>query len=218
MKMESKLRITPVPTMRRLPHYLHLLNRQNENGVQRISSTVIANELSLDPTQVRKDLEYTGVKGKPKTGFQVEELISAIRKFLEWDSPREAVLVGVGNLGRAMLGYKRFKNYGLNFVAAFDTDPAKVDTEIYDIRINDIHEIPRLIKEMNIKIGVLTVPANSAQEVVDLLVEGGITAIWNFAPISIRVPDGVVVENAQFTESLASLSRKLIEVNYTFEK
>ncbi|MDZ7766032.1 MAG: redox-sensing transcriptional repressor Rex [Melioribacteraceae bacterium] len=212
------MRTTPVPTMRRLPHYLHLLNRQFENGVQRISSTIIANELSLDSTQVRKDLEYTGVKGKPKTGFQVEELISAIRKFLEWDTPREAVLVGVGNLGRAMLGYERFKNYGLNFIAAFDTDPAKVGTEIFGIKIHDIDNIPQLMKEMKIKISVLTVPANSAQEVVDLLIEGGVTAIWNFAPINIRVPKSIVVENAQFTESLASLSRKLIEVNYTFEK
>lgn len=209
---------TPVPTMRRLPHYLHFLNRQNENGVKRISSTIIANELSLDPTQVRKDLEYTGVKGKPKTGFQVEELIAAIRKFLEWDSPRESVLVGVGNLGRAMLGYERFKNYGLNFIAAFDTDPTKVDSEIYGIKIYGINQIPQLVKEMKIKIGVLTVPANSAQEVVNLLIEGGITAIWNFAPTSVRVPEGVVVENAQFTESLASLSRKLIEANYIIDK
>ncbi len=209
-----KTRQTPVPTMRRLPHYLHFLSRQLESGINQISSTIIANELSLDPTQVRKDLEYTGVKGKPKTGFKVEELINAIRKFLEWDNPREAVLVGVGNLGMAMLGYKRFKNYGLNFVAGFDTDLQKIGREINGVKIYSLNHIPKLTQELGIKIGVLTVPAPSAQEVADLLVEGGVTAIWNFAPISIRVPENIVVENAQFTESLASLSRKMIELNY----
>ena len=208
------MRLTPVPTMRRLPHYLHFLNRQSESGIEKISSTVIANELSLDPTQVRKDLEYTGVKGKPKTGFVVNELIIAIRKFLEWDNPRDAFLVGAGNLGKAMLGYKRFKNYGLNFIAAFDTDPEKINSEIYGIKILSFNQITEMAREMNVKIGVVTVPAQNAQEVADLLVAGGVSAIWNFAPISIRVPKGVVVENAQFTESLASLSRKMVEVEY----
>ena len=209
---------TPVPTMRRLPHYLHFLNRQNESNVERISSTIIANELSLDPTQVRKDLEYTGVKGRPKTGFIVKDLIEAIEKFLEWDNPRDAILVGVGNLGRAMLGYKRFKKYGLKFVAGFDADLNKIGTQIDGIRIYSVDEIPKITKESGIRIGVLTVPAKHAQGVADLLVEGGVSAIWNFAPINIRVPKGVVVENAQFTESLASLSRKLIEESLHHEQ
>jgi len=205
------LRFTPEPTMRRIPHYLHLLKKQKENGLERISSTIIANELSLDPTQVRKDLEYTGVKGKPKTGFVVDELIDAIHNFLNWNSQQSAFLVGAGHLGTAMLGYKRFRDYGLNFVAAFDTDEEKLGKEFFNTPIYHIDEIPFMAKKMNVKIGVLTVPAQGAQEATNLLVEGGIQAIWNFAPANIRVPKDVIVENAQFTESLATLSRKMVE-------
>ncbi|WKZ70231.1 MAG: redox-sensing transcriptional repressor Rex [Melioribacteraceae bacterium] len=208
------LRITPEPTMRRLPHYLHFLHRQAENGVTRISSTVISTELSLDATQVRKDLEYTGVKGRPKTGFVVEELIKAINEFLDWHLEKAAFLVGAGNLGSAMLGYKRFNDYGLNIIAAFDSDETKIGTHIYNTPIFSIDKIPAMAQKMNVKIGVITVPAFAAQQAADLLIEGGIKAIWNFAPMNIRVPQNIVVENAQFSESLAALSRKLVEINY----
>lgn len=197
--------------MRRIPHYLHLLKKYKEGGMEMISSTVIANELSLDPTQVRKDLEYTGVKGRPKTGFIVDELIDAIHNFLNWNSQQSAFLVGAGHLGTAMLGYKRFKDYGLNFVAAFDTDENKIGKEFFNTPIYHIDEIPFMAKKMNVKIGVLTVPAQSAQDAADLLVKGGIQAIWNFAPTNFKVPKDVIIENAQFTESLATLSRKMVE-------
>ena len=200
--------------MRRLPHYLHFLKRQLEAGVDKISSTVIANELMLDATQVRKDLEYTGVKGKPKTGFYVQELINAIKLFLTWNTQNDAFLAGAGNLGSAMLGYKRFHDYGLNIIAAFDVDENKIGTEIYHTPVFAISKIPEMAQKMNVNIGIVTVPALAAQEVTDLLIEGNVKAIWNFAPISIRVPKGVVVENAQFTESLATLSRKMVEVDY----
>lgn len=205
------MKFTPEPTMRRIPHYLHLLKRHKETGSQRISSTIIANELSLDPTQVRKDLEYTGVKGKPKTGFDVDELIEAIHNFLNWNSQQSAFLVGAGHLGMAMLGYKRFKDYGLNFVAAFDVDEEKLGREFFHTPVYSIDEIPFMAKKMNVKIGVLTVPGPAAQKAADLLIEGGVQAIWNFAPTNIRVPKDVIVENAQFTESLAALSRKMVE-------
>lgn len=205
------MKFTPQPTMRRIPHYLHLLKRLKESGSERVSSTIIANELSLDPTQVRKDLEYTGVKGKPKTGFIVTELIDAIHNFLNWNSQQSAFLVGAGHLGLAMLGYKRFKDYGLNFIAAFDNDEEKIGKEFFNTRVYSVDEIPALAKKMDVKIGVITVPASAAQNAAELLVEGGVQAIWNFAPTSVRVPKDVIVENAQFTESLAALSRKLIE-------
>ncbi len=208
------MRLTPEPTMRRLPHYLHFLRRQLDAGITQISSTIIANELSLDATQVRKDLEYTGVKGKPKTGFLVEELVIAIREFLNWTAHRDAFLVGAGNLGSAMLGYKRFKEYGLSFIAAFDSDETKIGSEVYSTPIFSLDKIPMMAKKMNVKIGVITVPAHAAQNAADLLIEGGIKAIWNFAPMNIRVPKDVVIENAQFTESLAALSRKLFEIDF----
>ncbi|KUG25968.1 redox-sensitive transcriptional regulator (at-rich dna-binding protein) [hydrocarbon metagenome] len=208
------MRITPEPTMRRLPHYLHFLRRQLDNGVEKISSTIIADALSLDSTQVRKDLEYTGVKGKPKTGFFVKELINAILEFLTWTTRRDAFVVGTGNLGSAMLGYKRFRDYGLHFVAAFDSDESKIGTKIYDTPIFSIDKIPSMAQQMRITVGVLTVPAQAAQEVADLLIKGGIKAIWNFAPTYIKAPKNVVIENHQFTESLAALTRKLVEVDF----
>jgi redox-sensing transcriptional repressor len=113
-----------------------------------------------------------------------------------------------------MLGYKRFKDYGLNFIAAFDSDETKIGTEIYGTPIFSIDKIPSMAERMNVKIGVITVPAHAAQRAADLLIEGGIQAIWNFAPMNIRVPKGIVIENAQFTESLAALSRKLVEVKF----
>jgi len=212
------VRITPEPTMRRLPHYLHFLKRQMENGVEKISSTIIAQALSLDSTQVRKDLEYTGVKGKPKTGFFVKELIQAILEFLTWTTRRDAFLVGAGNLGSAMLGYNRFREYGLNFVAAFDIDENKVGSKIYDVPIFNLDQIPSMARRINVQVGVLTVPAQAAQASADLLIEGGIKAIWNFAPTYIKAPKEVVIENHQFTESLAALTRKMVEVDFHLEK
>ena len=212
------VRITPEPTMRRLPHYLHFLKRQLENGVEKISSTIIAQALSLDSTQVRKDLEYTGVKGKPKTGFFVKELIQAILEFLTWTTRRDAFLIGAGNLGSAMLGYNRFREYGLNFVAAFDTDENKIGSEIYKVPIFTLDKIPSMARRMNVQVGVLTVPAHAAQTATDLLVEGGIKAIWNFAPTYVKAPKEVVIENHQFTESLAALTRKMVEVDFHLEK
>ncbi len=207
----DKTRRTPEPTLRRLPRYLHLLNQLKDSGVNEISSTKIARELNLDPTQVRKDIEFTKIVGRPKTGFKVIELIAAIESFLNWDKLRDAFLVGTGSLGTAMLGYPRFKKYGLNFVAAFDNDQTKIGTTIHDTPVLPLDKIVDLAKKMRVQIGVLTVPAYAAQSATDLLTEGGIKAIWNFAPIQLKVPEDVVVENAQLTQSLAVLSRKLTE-------
>jgi redox-sensing transcriptional repressor len=207
----EKVKRTPEPTLRRLPRYLHLLNQLKDSGIVEISSTKIAKELGLDPTQVRKDIEFTEIVGRPKTGFKIAELILAIEAFLNWDKLRDAFLVGTGSLGTAMLGYPRFKKYGLNFVAAFDNDELKIGKTIHNTPVMPLEKIVELAKRMKVKIGVLTVPAFAAQRATDLLIEGGIKAIWNFAPIQLKVPDDVIVENAQLTQSLAVLSRKLTE-------
>ena len=210
--MEIKeLKHTPEATLRRLPRYLHLLNRLKDEGVNDVSSTTIATEMGLDPTLVRKDIEYTEIKGKPKTGFNVTDLIREIREFLNWNNSTDAFLVGAGSLGTAMLGYAGFKKYGLNFLAAFDNDITKIGSTIHGVQVFPIAKLPELILRMHINIGVLTVPAFVAQNVADLMVEGGIKAIWNFAPIQIKVPENIVVENAQLTQSLAVISRKLRE-------
>lgn len=206
-----KVKATPEPTLRRLPRYLYFLKNLREEGVKQVSSTFIASTLGLDPTQVRKDIEYTDVVGKPKKGFETGELIKAIESFLNWNNQTDAFLVGVGNLGTAMLGYGNFKKYGLNFVAAFDTDEEKLGKEVYGVEVFGLDKLVDLGIKKKINIGVLTTPATAAQEVADRFVEAGIKAIWNFAPIQLKVPENVIVENAQLTQSLALLSRKLKE-------
>ncbi|HEY9187799.1 MAG TPA: redox-sensing transcriptional repressor Rex [Ignavibacteria bacterium] len=204
---------TPEPTLRRLPRYLHLLIDLKAKGVQEVSSTIIANELGLDPVQVRKDIEYSSIIGKPRTGYHIDELIKALSKFLSWDTVQKAFLAGAGNLGSAMLGYKNFINYGLHIIAAFDKDPNKINTIIYDIPVYDINELTNMAKAKDVEIGIITVRANAAQDVANRMVDGGIKAIWNFAPVHIKVPKEIIVENAQLSIGLSFLKRKMFERN-----
>ncbi len=203
---------TPEPTLRRLPRYLHLLIRLMEGGRTEVSSTVIAKELNLDPTQVRKDIEYTEITGKPKTGYNIAKLVDAIRNFLNWHIDKKAILVGVGHLGTAMLGYSNFEKYGLHFIAAFDTNQKKIGTKVHNIPIYDLNDLPDIAKTHDVNYGILTVPPQYAQFVTEMMIEGGVRAIWNFAPTQVKVPDNVVLENAQLTQSLAVLSRKYVEL------
>lgn len=209
--MSYELRMVPEPSLRRLPVYLHYLKGQAEKGVLEISTTAISNALRLDATQVRKDLAYTGIAGKPKVGYEVELLISAIEDFLNWNNLTDAFLIGAGNLGLAMLGYGHFRQYGINIVAAFDNDPTKVGKEFHGVTILHNNKLIDLAKRMHIHIGILTVPASEAQCAAEMMVQGGIDAIWNFAPVSLELPENVIVENAQFSTSLAVLTRKLAE-------
>lgn len=202
---------TPEPTLRRLPRYLHLLLRLREGGMSEVSSTVLAKELSLDPTQVRKDIEYTKIVGKPKTGYNIEKLIEAIKDFLDWTISKKAILVGAGSLGTAMLGYVNFRKYGLNFIAAFDTNPDKVGSEIHEVPVYSLNKLQELVTKNGVTFGVLAVPPQYAQFVAEMMSEAGIKAIWNFAPAQLKLPQDVVVENAQLTQSLAVLTRKYVE-------
>jgi redox-sensing transcriptional repressor len=209
----DKLKMTPEPTLRRLPRYLHLLITLKETGVREVSSTIIAKELSLDPVQVRKDIECTSIIGKPRIGYDIDELILTLSKYLSWDIETNAFLAGVGNLGSAILGYKNFKDYGFSILSAFDKDETKIGTKVYDIPVYDIKELTGLAKIMNIHIGIITVRADAAQDVVNKMIEGGIKAIWNFAPVQLKVPESIIVENGQLSISLSFLKRKIFELH-----
>lgn len=208
---EKKIKLTPEPTLRRLPRYYHLLLRLKESGINDVSSTIIAKELNLDPTQVRKDIEYTEIIGRPKTGYNISDLINSIKAFLSWDIHADAVLVGTGSLGTAMLGYKNFSKYGMNFTAAFDVRKEIIGKKIHGIIVHHIDELTDYIKENNTVIGVVATSPDAAQDVSDKMVSGGVKAIWNFAPCQINVDKSVIVEYAQLTQSLAVLTRKLTE-------
>ena len=199
----------PQPTLRRLPAYLQALEQLKAQGREWVSCTHIGELLQQDPAQVRKDLGFVNITGKPKLGFAVEELAAAIRQFIGWDNSTDAFLAGVGHLGQALLGYNGFQAHGLKIVAAFDADPAKVGTEINGCKILPPNKLASLVKRMRVALGIITVPAPAAQEVANQMVEGGIRAIWNFAPVRLEVPEHVLVVNEDLSATLAVLSRKL---------
>jgi len=199
----------PQPSLRRLPQYHHYLVDLKAKGIHQTSCSVIGLDLGLVPVQVRKDLQYTGIIGKPKTGYSVSELIQAIETFLGWNNVNEAFLVGAGNLGTALLGHERFTQFGLRIVAAFDTDPAKIGQWIHEKAVLPLDKLADLAPRMSIHLGIITTPPGVAQNVADEMIKGGIQAIWNFAPVKLKVPEYIIVHNEDLYNSLASLSWKL---------
>lgn len=208
-KIEKHLGGIPEPTLRRLPKYIDLLKTLQTTKIKYVSSNFIADKLNLDSIQVRKDLAITGIIGKPKLGFDLNELIRTLNHTLNWDNLNDAFLVGIGSLGSAIIGYRAFSTYGLNIVAAFDNDSEKIGKTVNGIEILPVTKLAEMIRRMKINIGILTVPAQCAQAIADEMAEAGIIAIWNFAPIHLKVNKDVIIENAQLTQSLGVLTHKL---------
>ncbi len=206
---ENKAVIVPIPTVKRFPSYLRILRQAQAEGIEFISATVLADELGLKPIQVRKDISYTGIEGKPKVGFIVDELIEYITHSLGWDNATKALIVGVGNLGKAITMYEGFAAYGLSIVAAFDCDPNKIGTKIGSITVQSTDELKSFIESTGISIAVITVPASAAESVADHLVECGIKGIWNFAPKDLKIPADVVMQRTDLATSFAVLSVKM---------
>lgn len=200
-------------TIGRLPAYHRYLKEKQAEGERTISSTAIAEDLHLNAVQVRKDLALiSSTAGKPKRGFDVDELIGDIDRFLGYDNVSDAVLVGAGGLGSALVGYGGFKNYGLNIVAAFDTNPALIGRSIKGVRVCDARELSSLVRRLNVRIGIIAVPKEAAQAVADELAAGGVRAIWNFAPVHLSLPENIAVKNEDMAASLAILSQRLAEI------
>ena len=200
-------------TLQRMPGYLRYLKKREADGAEYISSVGLAEAMQENPAVVKKDLSMAVVsEGKPKVGYYIPDLIRDIESFMGYDKEKEAVLVGAGKLGQALLGYGGFEKYGLSIVAGFDTDPELVGKEIHGKKILPAERLFSTIKRLDIKIAVLTLPASEAQRVADALVETGIRAIWNFCPVSLNLPDNVAVKNENMAASLAVLSAKLKEI------
>ena len=210
MMEEKKENKISKATIARMPLYLHFLQEENTKGTQYISSTVIAQNISVSSVLVRKDLALVSSEsGRPKLGFGVSRLIVDIEKFLGYDNISDAIVVGAGGLGRAFLGYEGFKNNGLNVVAAFDVDQSLVGTIVAGKPILHMSKLSAFVAEHNIKLGIVTVPKAAAQDVVNGLVEAGVRAIWNFAPTPLRVPKDIVIKTEDLAASLAMLAGKL---------
>lgn len=198
-----------VPTLKRMPLYLRILRRMKEQGMEYASGAVVAKELDLDPIVVRKDLAITGVVGRPRLGFALDEIIEGVECFLGWNNTSDAFLVGAGFLGSALVGYKGFKQQGLRIVAAFDANPEIVGKKVHDKEVLSIDKLPDLAKRMHVQIGILTVPEAVAQEVANVMIESGIRGIWNFTPVKLDVPDHIILQREDLAQSLAVLSHKI---------
>lgn len=203
-------------TLRRLPSYLRYLYQLDKQSVSNVSSTTIANGLGLNPVQVRKDIALvSSVAGKPKTGYVLKELIADLEGYLGYNNTRDAVLVGVGGLGRAIMGYDGFKNYGLNIIAAFDVNENVIGSEVNGKPVYHIDKLQSVVDRFKIRLGIICVPSAAAQSVADQMVESGIKAIWCFAPVHLNLPSGIAVKGEDLAASLALLSMQLLE-NHRF--
>ena len=199
-------------TIARMPLYLHFLQEENSKGAKYISSTVIAQNISVSSVLVRKDLALVSSEpGRPRLGFSVSRLIVDIEKFLGYDTVSNAVVVGAGGLGRAFLGYEGFKSNGLNVLAAFDVDENVIGSFVAGKEILPLGSLKAYAKERNVKIGIITVPKHAAQAVLEELVAAGVKGVWNFAPAPLRAPKDIVLKTEDLAASLAMLAGKLYQ-------
>ena len=198
-------------TLQRLPTYLSFLRTRSGEASKYVSATAIADALGMNQVVVRKDLASISTSGRPKVGYVREDLIQELERFLGYDTADDAILVGAGKLGRALLSFGGFPQYGLNILAAFDTDPAAANTRVGDKMVLPLEKLPDLCRRTKVRIGIITVPGEHAQQVCDLLIQSGILAIWNFANVHLEVPPGILVQNENMAVSLAILSNHLKE-------
>ena len=200
------------PTLQRLPDYLSYLKYKRDSGAVNISATAAASDLELNDVQVRKDLASVSRNGgRPKTGYVISDLIADIEDFLGYSNTKDAVIVGAGHLGQALLHYRGFESYGLNIIAAFDADTSVIGTCINGTKIFAINEMVEFCQRLKVNLGIITVPAEYAQGVCDKMIESGILAIWNFAPVHLNVPEHILVQNENMAASFAILSKHLEE-------
>lgn len=206
----SKTSNIPAPTIERLAFYSRPLEVLLESGTPVISSEKLASMCGVNSAQVRKDLGYFGEFGVRGVGYDIRDLLKEIKKILATDRVWSVCIVGIGNLGRALLEDENFQKRGYHFVAAFDSDPRKVGKELpYGLIIEPTSRIKELTAKTGAEIGIISTPAREAQRAADLLMDAGINAFLNFAPIQVRTPECCTVENVDFTVKLENLAYHL---------
>jgi redox-sensing transcriptional repressor len=197
------------PMRKRLAMYHQIALRAAEAGQSQISSGPLAAMLHVDDSLVRKDMARAGIPGLQKVGYPLTEVLRRLEELLGLDERNDAILIGCGHLGAAILGYAGFSTYGLKITAAFDVDYAKVGQEIAGHRVLPMEKCRSILDIFRVRIAILTVPATAAQQLTDWLVGRGIRAIWNFAPVQLTVPPGVVVRHENLAVGLARLIHAL---------
>lgn len=197
----------PIPTLRRLPLYYQQLLLASKNGKDFISSDELGKNTGSAPEQVRKDLSFLTGQGKTRVGYNTKKLAKVIENYLGLMENKEAVLVGAGNLGRALALYQGFAQYGFKIVAIFDCDPVKIGGMVGDLQVLPAAQLTNLIEKAKVHIGIITTPPSPAQEIASAMTTGGIKAIWNFSTAHLLVPDDVLALNVDLSLELAVLSR-----------
>ncbi len=209
MSAENNIEKVPEPTLRRLPWYLSVCRLLRSKGEQYVSSTRLSKETNIVASQIAKDLSCVNIVGRTRVGYEIETLMHELENFLGFTRMHKAFLFGVGRLGTALLNDSGLKQFGLEVVAAFDVNPKVVGHNVSGIPVYHISELEKQMRRHNAKIGVLTVPIDSAQEVADKMVVWGVKAIWNFTPLRIRVPDNIVVQNTSLYAHLSLMFNRL---------
>ncbi len=200
----------PKAVVNRLSLYLRELQHLLRDGKETTSSNQLGNLLGFTDAQVRKDLAYFGHFGYPGIGYRCQQLVTEIRRILGTDRGWPVAMVGTGNLGRALLGYRGFGNQNFRIVAAFDNDPQKIGQSIEAVPIHHLDRLPEIVEQFGIKLGMIVVPAPAAQDVADRLVAAGVEGIVNFAPVTINVPEGVSQVGVDLAIELEQLSFAVI--------
>ncbi len=198
----------PVPkaVVSRLSLYLRELQRILSDGQATISSTQLGSLLGFSDAQVRKDLAYFGQFGYPGIGYRCEELVSAVRRILGTDRPWNASIIGMGNLGRALIGYRGFLNQGFRVVSIFEVDSSKVGWQVEGVQVYHLDQMPEIVKSLGVRLALIAVPATNAQQVADRLVSAGIEGILNFAPVTLTVPPTVSLVEVDLAMQLEQLA------------
>ncbi len=178
----------------RLPVYLRALQRMADNGLNTTSSQELGEHVGISPAQIRKDISQFGEFGKQGTGYSISYLLDKLREILKVDRIWDVALVGAGDMGHALANYQGFQNRGFRIVAIFDNNKEKIGQKIGDFVVQDVDNIVKSIKAANIKVAMLTVPAIAAQSAADKLIQAGVRAILNYAPINLNVPNNVKVQ------------------------
>jgi len=205
----------PEKTITRLSIYLRCLEEMETDGTTSVSSRQLAERFGLNSAQVRKDLAYFGQFGVRGLGYYLAELKHNLERILGLKQDWEVALVGVGNLGSALIAYKGFQAHGFRLSLAFDRDPAKVGKQIDEVVVMDAAKLVPTLRKRKVKIAVVAVPAPAAQSVAELLAESGVTAILNFAPAQLTVPEGVKVQNVDLSVLLKTLSYHTVREAHT---
>ncbi len=206
--MTKKIKISGA-SIRRIPMYLFYLKSMQTKGAKYVTAPAMGRALNIDPTQIRKDFAEINITGKTKVGYNLVDIIKKIEFFLGYHINRKAFIIGVGNLGTALINFKGFYAEGIEIIKGFDIDTQKIGSEINGVKIYNTNTIQDHFKTTPVAIGIIATPTDQTQQVVDIMIKSGITAFWNFSTMPISAPTNIIIENTCIDASLALIKWKL---------